>query len=499
MAGTLTTIPAVAELTPSHAKGVISGNNYLDITQASFWAQQYMPELYEAEVERYGDRSVSGFLSAMGAEIPMASDSIVWSEQGRLHLSYTGTVTSAGVITVTAAELNGGSHGIRKGQTIVANVGTVGSDSGGITADTICYVDAVTTNTLTVYPYRGSDSNGLLGSVTGFPGSGAPNITFFVFGSEFAKGTSGMVGSVEPQVQTFDNRPIILKDRYSVSGSDAAQIGWIEVSGEAGQNGYLWYLKAEGDTRTRFNDYLEMSMIESVKGDTDTSIVETKILPAVTQTSFGTEGMFAAIKARGLLADNCFTDAGVTDATNGTIKDFEVILKELDKQGAIEENMLFLNRDASLAMDDALAGISLGSAGGVAYGLFDNAPEMALNLGFTGFRRGSYDFYKTDWKYLNNKSTRNGFATIEGCLVPAGTSSVYDQGMGKNVRRPFLHVRYRANEADNRLLKSWIVGSVGGASNSDEDAMNVHYLSERCLVTQAANNFCLFLDVNGSI
>jgi len=119
---------------------------------------------------------------------------------------------------------------------------------------------------------------------------------------------------------------------------------------------------------------------------------------------------------------------------------------------------------------------------------------MALNLGFSGFRRGSYDFYKTDWKYLNDASTRGGLAKsgIEGVLVPAGTSTVYDQILGTNIRRPFLHVRYRASQADDRRMKNWITGSVGGASTSDLDAMEVHFLSERCLVTQAANNFVLF-------
>ena len=34
------------------------------------------------------------------------------------------------------------------------------------------------------------------------------------------------------------------------------------MAGEMGQSGYLWYLKAEGDTRARFADYLEMSMME---------------------------------------------------------------------------------------------------------------------------------------------------------------------------------------------------------------------------------------------
>jgi hypothetical protein len=80
----------------------------------------------------------------------------------------------------------------------------------------------------------------------------------------------------------------------------------------------------------------------------------------------------------------------------------------------------------------------------------------------------------------------------EGVLIPAGTSTVYDQILGTNIRRPFLHVRYRASQADDRRMKSWITGSVGGAYTSALDAMQVHFLSERCLVTQGANNFVLF-------
>ena len=156
--------------------------------------------------------------------------------------------------------------------------------------------------------------------------------------------------------------------------------------------------------------------------------------------------------------------------------------------------MLFLQRQTSLDFDDMLASISGGFAGGTAFGLFENSEEMALNLGFSGFRRGSYDFYKTDWKYLNDASTRGAVAVsgIDGVLVPAGTSTVYDQMLGTNIRRPFLHVRYRSSEADDRRYKSWITGSVGGVYNSALDAMQVHFLSERCLVTQAANNFVLF-------
>ena len=119
---------------------------------------------------------------------------------------------------------------------------------------------------------------------------------------------------------------------------------------------------------------------------------------------------------------------------------------------------------------------------------------MALNLGFSGFRRGSYDFYKTDWKYLNDIQTRGGLTgdatSVRGLFIPAGVSSVYDQSLGRNLKRPFLHVRFRASQTDNRRMKTWVTGSVG-ATTSALDAMQIHMLTERCLVTQGANNFML--------
>ena len=462
------------DLTPYASKSVLA-SNYLNFHGASGsnWSQQYLPELYAEEVEKYGNRSVSSFLRMVGAEMPMASDQVIWSEQGRLHLAYEGaSVTNAGVITIASS----GTHAVRVGQTIVL--------SDNQTAPTIikCYVSAIAADntTLTVIPYTGGAT---VGAVSGFDtadDSGSNTCSFFVYGSEFKKGQAAMDGSVTPEFESFTNKPIILKDKFEISGSDAAQIGWVEVSGEGGQNGYLWYLKAEGDTRVRFEDYLEMSMVEAVKSTSAGGV------DSILGANSGTEGLFSALESRGIVATNAF------DASTDVIADFDLILKELDKQGSIEENMLFLDRNSNLILDDGLGAVNANFSGGSSFGVFENSQDMALNLGFTGFRRGSYDFYKTDWKYLNNKSTRGLFADIKGVLVPAGTSSVYDQVLGSNIRRPFLHVRYRASEADDRKMKSWITGSVGGASTSGDDIMSVHYLSERCLVAQAANNFVLF-------
>ena len=454
----LTAVPAPVKQTLA--------TNYLSFTGgANDWSQQYLPDLYEAEVERYGDRSIASFLRMVGAEMPMTSDQVIWSEQGRLHLTYTGALdTTSGQVTIA----NSGTHAIRVGQTVKLKGGT-----SGIIAN--AYVSAVNAGATTLDLKRYDKA--LFSTAPAFTNSEI--VTIFVIGSEFAKATTGMTGAVTPSFKSFTNKPIILKDKYEISGSDASQVGWVEVTGENGQSGYLWYLKAEGDTRTRFEDYLEMSMVEGELAANGSGAA------GVTGIG-GTEGLFAAIEDRGHVT------AGV-DGNTATedLQDFDEILKKLDTQGAIEENMLFVNRDVALNIDDMLAAQNSYGSGGTSYGVFSNSEDMALNLGFSGFRRGSYDFYKTDWKYLNDITTGGAFASIRGVVVPAGTSTVYDQTLGKNIKRPFLHVRYRASEADDRKMKSWTTGSVGGATTSDLDAMEVHYLSERCLVVQGANNFML--------
>jgi hypothetical protein len=265
-----------------------------------------------------------------------------------------------------------------------------------------------------------------------------------------------------------------------------AQIGWVEVTTENGATGYLWYLKSEHETRLRFEDYLETAMIEAVPAASASG--------ALAAGYKGSEGIFYVVNNRGNVWGG---------GTPTTLSDWDTIVARLDKQGAIEENVVFVNRGLSFDIDNMLATLNgwntSGAANAASYGLFDNDVNMALNLGFSGFRRG-YDFYKSDWKYLNDPTMRGGLSaaastatgTITGLLVPAGSTSVYDQIMGKNAKRPFLHVRYRASEAEDRRYKTWITGSAGGAATSDLDAMEVNFLSERCVCTLGANNFVLF-------
>ena len=236
-------------------------DNYIDFNTVAGgqWAQQYLPELYEQEVERYGNRTLSGFLRMVGAEMPMTSDQVIWTEQNRLHVAYDNCAVAVAAkawplfrITITAPAGAAATSGIRNGNTILISDNATGLVTLKALVENINDV-GTDGYTIECHAYEGA---ALAGAITG------GSCSLFVYGSEFPKGVDGMSGAIEPNVTTFSNSPIILKDNYELSGSDTAQIGWIEVATEDGTSGYLWYLKAESETRLRFEDYMEMAMVE---------------------------------------------------------------------------------------------------------------------------------------------------------------------------------------------------------------------------------------------
>jgi len=466
MAGSFSLPVGGYTLTPSSTKAALP-TNYLASNQFDF-LNQYLPDTVKDDFEVYGNRSISSFLRLVGAEEPSASDLIKWSEQGRLHTKYEGVEVTAAVSSGTQTFDNGTAFCVfRVGQVVLLSSA---SDNKSEKA----YITAVSGGTFNVAYYNAT--------APGFT-DGITDVIAFVYGSEFQKGDTGMEGSLEAESEIREVKPVIIKDRYAVSGSDMAQIGWIEVEGSAG-TGYLWYLRSEHETRMRFDDYLEMMMVEHVPTDPGSGVAATGL-----GATSGTQGFFDAVEDGG----NVWSGGNPS-----TIADFDAILKRLDKNAAIQQNVLFVERDFAIDIDDMLAAQNSYGVGGTSYGMFDNDEDMAINLGFDGFRRGSYDFYKTDWKYLNDASTRGGIVggKVNGVLVPAGEMSVYDQVLGSKMKRPFLHVRYRVapNGAEDRRYKTWITGGAGGAMTSDLDAMEVNFLSERALCTVGRNNFVLFKD-----
>jgi hypothetical protein len=433
-------------LTPTATKEITPGS-YLNASDFDF-TNQFLPELYEKEFSRYGNQSLKGFLEKMGQEMAIQSDLIKWSEEGRLRPVGTGITRSSSVLTLTA-------HPFRLNDTVILNDGTL--EVKGI-------VTAITADTFTVAP----------STTTGFTGFATTAIKAFTYSNEYKKGTNGRAESLEATPDIFENKPIIIKELDEVNGSDMAQVGWIEVEGEGG-NGYLWYLKSRAQSRQRFDDYIEMGMVEGVSFETGSAAANAGFT--------GTEGFFEAV-----------AQGNVFSGVISTMDDIDEILSRLNKQGAISEYMMFNDFEQDRAIDYLLAAQNSYGVGGTSYGAFNNSEDTALNLGFSGFKVAGYEIYKSQWKYLDDPTARGlftGNAAINGVMCPSGTKTVRDEVLGANATLPFLHVKYRKSGTEDRRYKVWTTGSAGGANNSDLDANQMHFLTERALVTCGRNNFVL--------
>jgi hypothetical protein len=101
-----------APLQPTQTKNMYAGN-YINFTDTNFaqWGQQFLPDVYEKEVERYGNRTIGAFLRMVSAEMPSASDQIIWTEQGRLHTRYVGCLHVANNAATAAAAGNAATAG----------------------------------------------------------------------------------------------------------------------------------------------------------------------------------------------------------------------------------------------------------------------------------------------------------------------------------------------------------------------------------------------------
>ncbi len=439
-------------ITPSATKAVLP-TNYVSLYDFS---HAYLPNTHDEIARKYGNQSITGLLYLLGAESSLDADKFIWSEDGRLFTVYTDAtfVASTGVVTKTA-------HNFRKNETV--HISNATKKMRGV-------ITAVTANTFTVSIYK----------ATGTVGDGT--VTVFVDGSEYRKGTNGMEGSLDKAYTVLSNKPIILKDRFEVSGSDATNIGWIRTS----SGGFLWYLESEFDTRRRWEDRLEMAMLLGEEAETGSD--------AITAGYLGTEGLFAAIESRG----------NVYDGLVAGIPAWDTIVKRFDAQGKIADYTAYVDRDQSIQTDNDLGALNAGYSGGISYGMFNNSEEMAVNLGFSSFRRGTYNFHKTDYKLLNDPTLIGAVAAAadkqRAVLIPVGTKEVYEgayNGMGHATKNkvPYLLMKYKTAGGEDRKYKTWVTGSVGGIFTDDKDTMSVHHLSERLLATIGANNF---LEVQGA-
>ena len=431
-----------------------AGNNFeLQKLDAAKYISLYdlvnKPDNRDALIKTYGNQGITGFLQLVGATKAVATnDEVQYWEEERLHKKQAGSMAAitAADATVVLTAASAAAVIVRLQDVVLVN----GSERALVTGVSSADI------TLTALSSDGFSAAALNASAS------VP-----VIGNLYSQGSDQPGEFIESGITKRTNPFMIMKEVYSVTGSQATNIGWINL----GNGDYRWYLKSEGDTRQRFMDKREMMMLlgEKVTASGITDID-------------GSEGYFAAIEDRGIVQSGLINTIGEVDD----------IVKVFDKEGAASEYALYVNRAQDLAIDDMLAagqlasGTSATTVGAAAFGSFNNSSDTALTLGFRSFARGGYTFHKHDWKLLNDP-TLLADSDFYGVAVPM--TQVADAKTGE--KAPALEMNYKAANGYSREMEHWMIGSVLGASNATKDNVEFHYRSECNLVTRAANRHIL--------
>ena len=279
---------------------------------------------------------------------------------------------------------------------------------------------------------------------------------------------------LESNVVRRQNPYAIVKGNYEVSGSQATNIGYIDVGG----GDYRWYIKGEMDARQRFLDKREMTLLFGQERSNSNA-----------GSMNGTEGYITALEDRGINTQGLI-------GNGGDFTDLDAIITILDQQGAAPEYAIYANTAQNLLLDDMVAQGGGSSKAGIAgvtssYGAFQNSPDMAVQLGFSSFSRGGYTFHKHSWKLLNDPTLLGNSAAatnlVAGVMCPLAT--VVDPNSGD--RSPALELNYKAAGGYSRELEHWVTGSILGFRNDTKDVAKFNYRSECALVTRAANQHVL--------
>lgn len=407
------------------------------------------PDVRDLYVQTYGDQGITGFLELTGAKKNAGtSDKVEWYEEGRLHKTIAFTGITDGVVTVADND----PVLVRENDVLLFDTGVR-----AIVTDT-----DTSGTTFTVLPIDGSAASSFDDGTAG---------TAAIIGNMHAQGTDQPTAFYQTGLVKRENPYIIVKEMYEVSGSQATNVGWLNVNGQ-----YMWYLKNEMDARKRFMNEREMMLLYAENGTSDTANISVggkSIVPS--------EGYFEAVEKRGI------TVSGAPEAFNG---DFDNIILELDKEGAPNEYAMYLDRAKSLAIDDLVAtGVAGSLTSGLAtqFGAFNNDKDMAVALGFKSFTRGGYTFHKHDWKLLNDP-TLGGIGGPNGAMIPM--AQVADAQSG--IKSPALEMNYKAAGNYSREMEHWVEGGgVLGHVTSGKDTVKFNYRSECNLVTRAANQHVL--------
>jgi len=415
----------------------------------------------EQLIKRYGDQGITGLMEFLGTKKETQAQTFEHYEEALLHNSFTGSISGDDLTVASGDRDSAGNTAVRDGDLLLGNSGTMFYVTGQ-------HDDGEASS-------QPEEQFRIKVVSTGAVATGQTDTTFAIVGNAYAESTEQPIG-ITPRVHQYSNKCQIIKESFTVSGSEATNAVYVKVEG-----GYLWYLKGEADTYQRFQDYAELAMIVGQAGDST-------LTDAATDTGTGTvvttEGLLPFIENKGQSMD--------LGSSAITMADFDAAVKSLDKYRGAKEMALYAGINLSLDIDDLLASQGAYAAGGANYGTFSNSKDMALNLGFNSFSRGGYTFHKKTYDLFNRPDllgasgfNYNGY----GMCIPMDSQK--DAKSGEKI--PSLRMRYKAANGYSRENEHWLTGgAVLQNKTNEKDELRCNYRTERGFEGFAPNRFLLF-------
>ena len=248
-----------------------------------------MPDL----VETYGDQGITGFLQLTGAvQSGGTADRVDWWEAGRRHrtinVNASGVTASNNVLTIN---FDTDTDGVPVGPNDVIMD----------TADGKRYIVEDVNNAspagATVILAETLDREAAADNY-----NAATDDAFIVIGNLYGQGTEQPGHFTDADAVKRSNPFMIVKDRFQVNGSQATNIGWVNVGGGE----YRWFMYGEQEARKRFEDRREMMLLfgQQRDGSTGTDGMGTGTsynYESNQDAGLGSDGYVSTIEDRGIV------------------------------------------------------------------------------------------------------------------------------------------------------------------------------------------------------
>jgi hypothetical protein len=466
--------------TPSSAKTVTT-ENY--VSTVDYLSAIHKPDVNEVFTKRYGDQGITGLMELLGNKRAVGQRDFSHFEEDWIHQTITidtdadtKAITGGYQIQIDLTAYDNQDHSpiqlndileFENGQTGL--VAAISIDGGAFESVSGYTPDVPATPAAGLVFAQVLTYDGTATDVANIPGIA------IITGSEFAEGTDQPDG-MTPNVIKYENTVMIIKKSYEVTGSEATNVTWFKVTDpQTGKSGWLWYIKGESDTYRKFEDHMELQMLNGDQVATGATVLSGLGM-------YGTEG----------LIDFAAGGNNISYTTSLDVADFRVITIALDKNRGAMENTMWAGLTASLDIDDDFRDYF--NAAGASFGTFEGGEEHAVQMGFKSFQYGGYTYHKKSYKafnhikllgYTDSSSADSKYRTA--VLVVPGDSQV-DPVSRETI--PSLSIRYKAAGDYSREMEHWLEGGAVLANKTNGlDQLKCNYRTERGFEGFANNRY----------